>query len=105
MKRMSSICRTAAPVYTGFGELVVPNFTADEDGNVIAVPVPSSEGIHVPQDGSRLELKNVAKYGISLDDDRFVTPNVLDAMSLSDYAHERLAKLDVETIKTGDYEQ
>lgn len=106
MKRMSRIPKVSAPnVDTGFGELVVPNFTADEEGNVIAVSVPASEGICVPQDGSRLELRNVAKYGVSLDDDRFVTPNVLDPMALADYTHERLSKLDVETIKDGDYEE
>ena len=105
MKRMSIRRKIDAATFADFGELVVPNYSADDDGNVIAVAVPASEGINVPQDGARLELRNVAKYGVSLDDDRFITPNVMDSMSLSDYAHEKLSKLDVETIKNGDYEQ
>lgn len=70
-------------------DMLVPNYTFDEDGNVIAVAVPASEGINVPQDGERLELRNVAKYGTSLDDDRYITPQVMDKMKLANVIADR----------------
>lgn len=88
-KRFPATAEHANADWSQRPEALVPNYTCDERGNVIAVAVPASEGIDVPQDGARLELRNVARYGTSLDDDRYITPQVMDKMKLANVIADR----------------
>ena len=78
-----------SPDWSKRPEALVANYSVDDEGNVIAVAVPASEGINVPQDGERLELRNIARYGTSLDDDRYITPQVMDKMKLANTIADR----------------